>query len=88
MFGAGRTGLDPTVPARRTRVGAFRAARHGSAASALMPLTSSTVSPIAPPTISNRSLVLAKSTAILAAATGSVEVASAVGPVSRSPIGW
>ena len=49
--------------------------------------TSRTVSPIAPPTISKRSVVLAKSTATLAAATGSVDVASAVGPVSKSLIG-
>ena len=44
--------------------------------------------PIAPPTISNLSVVLANSTATLAAATGSVDVAKPVGPVSMSPIGW
>ena len=60
--------------------------RDGIDARAFTPSASSTTSPIAPPTISSLSLVLANSTAIFAAETGSVEVARAVGPVSRSPI--
>ena len=69
--------MRPTILARSS-------SSDGKAASAFTPLASRTVVPIAPPTISRRSLVLAKSTAALAAATGSAEVAKAVGPVSRS----
>ena len=78
-FGAGAW-MRPTMVARSS-------SSEGSAASALIPFTSRTVSPIAPPTISNLSFVLAKSTATLAAATGSADVARAVGPFNRSPIG-
>ena len=57
---------------------------EGSVASAFTPFTSRSVSPIAPPTSSNLSFVFANSTATLAAATGSVDVAKPVGPVSIS----
>ncbi len=49
----------------------------------MTPFGSSAVLPIAPPMITNRSWVLAKSTAALGAATGSPEKAIRVGPLRR-----
>ena len=61
-------------------------AYEGIEASALIPSAFRTRLPMAPPTISSLSFVLANSTTALAAATGSTELAIAVGPVSMSPM--
>src|SRR5271163_3621382 len=62
------------------------ASSDGSSASALTPATSSSWVPSAPPTRTNLSLVLAKSTATFATATGSADQEIAVGPFSRGAI--